>query len=129
MMNRKLTFCALALGACLLAGGAPPLPGAAAAGAATLATAAGAADSPAAAAEIKIDNFSFNPASIRVAAGTAVTWVNHDDIPHNVMSTDKIFKSKALDTDDRFSYTFAKPGRYPYFCGLHPKMTGEVIVQ
>src|SRR5262249_45095706 len=92
----------------------------------------GAAAAPAAAptAEVKIANFSFAPASITVAAGTTVTWVNHDDMAHNVVSGDpKLFHSKALDTNDKFSFTFTKPGKYPYICGMHPKMTGEVIVQ
>lgn len=80
-------------------------------------------------AEVKIDNFSFGPSTITVAVGTTVTWVNRDDIPHTVVSDDKVFKSKALDTDDKFSYTFTKAGTYGYFCSLHPKMTGKVIVQ
>ncbi len=84
---------------------------------------------PAASPEVKIDNFSFGPAAITVAAGTTVTWTNRDDIPHTVVSDDKIFKSKVLDTDEKFSYTFSKPGTYPYFCSVHPKMTGKVIVQ
>jgi plastocyanin len=79
--------------------------------------------------EVKIDNFSFTPASITVTAGTTVTWTNRDDIPHTVVSDDKVFKSKVLDTDEKFSYTFSKPGTYPYFCSVHPKMTGKVIVQ
>jgi len=82
-----------------------------------------------AAAEVKIDNFSFSPATLTVAAGTTVTWVNHDDIPHNVVSNDKVFKSKVMDTDEKFSFTFAKAGEYPYFCAIHPKMTGKVVVQ
>src|SRR5216683_2535558 len=77
--------------------------------------------------EIKIDNFSFGPAELTVAVGTTVTWTNHDDIPHTVVSTDKVFKSKVLDTDEKFSYTFSKAGTYPYFCSIHPKMTGKVI--
>jgi plastocyanin len=84
---------------------------------------------PAGAVEVKIDNFSFGPATLTVAAGTMVTWTNRDDIPHTVVSDDKIFKSKVLDTDEKFSYTFSKPGIYPYFCSLHPKMTGKVVVQ
>jgi plastocyanin len=79
--------------------------------------------------EVKIDNFSFGPAAITVAVGTTVTWTNRDDIPHTVVSDDKVFKSKVLDTDEKFSYTFIKPGTYPYFCSVHPKMTGKVIVQ
>ena len=81
--------------------------------------------------EVKIDNFSFGPASLAVAVGTTVTWTNRDDIPHTVVSTDdaKTFKSKVLDTDEKFSFTFNKAGTYPYFCSIHPKMTGKVIVQ
>jgi plastocyanin len=81
--------------------------------------------------ELKIDNFSFGPAALTVAAGTTVTWTNRDDIPHTVVSTDdpKAFKSKVLDTDEKFSFTFSKAGTYPYFCSIHPKMTGKVIVQ
>jgi amicyanin len=82
-------------------------------------------------AEVKIDNFSFAPASLTVAVGTRVTWINRDDIPHTVVSTDeaKAFKSKVLDTDENFSFTFNKAGTYPYFCSVHPKMTGKVVVQ
>jgi plastocyanin len=78
---------------------------------------------------VKVDNFSFGPATLRVAVGTTVTWTNRDDIPHTVVSKDGVFKSKVLDTDETFSYTFAKPGTFPYFCSIHPKMTGEVVVQ
>jgi plastocyanin len=83
----------------------------------------------AAAAAVKIDNFSFGPATLMIAVGTTVTWVNHDDIPHNVVSTDGLFKSKVMDTDEKFSFTFTKAGTFPYFCGIHPKMTGKVVVQ
>jgi plastocyanin len=81
--------------------------------------------------EVKIDNFSFAPATLTVAVGTRVTWTNRDDIPHTVVSTDdpKAFKSKVLDTDEQFSYTFTKAGTYPYFCSVHPKMTGSVVVK
>ena len=79
--------------------------------------------------EVKIDNFSFGPAEISVRAGTTVTWINRDDIPHTAVSTDKSFKSKVLDTDEKFSFTFSKPGAYEYFCSIHPKMTGKVVVQ
>jgi plastocyanin len=79
--------------------------------------------------EVKIDNFSFGPATLTVAAGTTVTWTNRDDIPHTVVSDDKVFKSKVLDTDEKFSFTFTKPGAYGYFCSIHPKMTGKVVVQ
>ena len=82
-------------------------------------------------AEVKIDNFSFGPAALTVSAGTTVTWINRDDIPHTVVSSDepKAFKSKVLDTDEKFSFTFSKTGTYPYFCSIHPKMTGKVMVQ
>lgn len=81
--------------------------------------------------EVKIDNFSFGPAALTVPVGTTVAWTNRDDIPHTVVSTDdpKVFKSKVLDTDEKFSFTFSKAGTYPYFCSIHPKMTGKVIVQ
>ncbi len=80
--------------------------------------------------QITIDNFSFTPTTLTVPAGTEVTWVNHDDIPHTVVSEDKTtFKSRALDTDEKFSFTFSKPGTYAYFCSIHPKMTAKVIVQ
>jgi len=91
--------------------------------------AASAQEKPASAAEVKIDNFSFGPMAITVSVGTTVTWINRDDIPHTVVSTDKVFKSKVLDTDEKFSFTFTKPGEYPYFCSIHPKMTGKVVVQ
>ena len=85
---------------------------------------------PAGPVEVKIDNFTFAPATLTVAAGTTVKWVNRDDIPHTVVSEDKsTFKSKAMDTDDSFSYTFTKPGTYTYFCSIHPKMVGKVVVQ
>jgi len=80
-------------------------------------------------AEVKIDNFSFGPTTLTVAVGTTVTWTNRDDIPHTVVSDDKVFKSKVLDTDEKFSFTFTKLGTYPYFCSVHPKMTGKVVVQ
>jgi amicyanin len=79
--------------------------------------------------EVKIDNFTFGPAELAVPVGTTVTWTNRDDIPHTVVSNDKVFKSKVLDTDEKFSFTFSKAGTYPYFCSIHPKMTGKVVVQ
>src|SRR2546426_6244559 len=79
--------------------------------------------------EVKISNFVFGPQPVTISAGTIVTWINRDDIPHTVVSSDGAFKSKVLDTDDKFSFTFAKPGTYPYFCSIHPKMTAKVIVQ
>jgi plastocyanin len=87
-----------------------------------------AADNPSAT-EVKIDNFSFTPQTLEIAAGAVVTWTNHDDVPHNVVSTDKIFKSKTMDTDEKFSYTFTKPGTYKYFCSIHPRMTATVVVK
>jgi plastocyanin len=78
---------------------------------------------------VKIDNFTFSPATITVTAGSTVRWTNHDDIPHNVVSEDKSFKSKAMDTDENFSFTFTKPGTYSYLCSIHPRMTGKIIVQ
>lgn len=80
-------------------------------------------------AEVKIDNFSFGPTALTVPVGTTVTWTNRDDIPHTVVSTEGAFKSKVLDTDEKFSFTFSKAGSYPYFCSIHPKMTGKVVVQ
>jgi plastocyanin len=80
-------------------------------------------------AEIKIDNFVFSPNTITIPAGAAIRWTNRDDIPHNVVADDKSFKSKVLDTDETFSYTFVKPGTYTYFCSIHPKMTARVVVQ
>ncbi len=79
--------------------------------------------------EIKIDNFSFSPATVTVPVGTTVRWTNRDDIPHTVVSEGEIFKSKPLDTDDQFTYTFTKPGTYAYFCSIHPRMTANIIVQ
>jgi plastocyanin len=78
---------------------------------------------------VTIDNFTFTPPELTVVVGTTVKWVNHDDIPHLVVSKDKAFRSKALDTDDSFSYTFASAGTFDYFCGLHPHMVGKVIVK
>src|SRR5438132_1250978 len=79
--------------------------------------------------EVKVDNFSFSPQTITIAAGTTVIWTNRDDIPHTVVSDDKFFKSKVLDTDEKFSFTFDKPGTFGYFCSIHPKMTGKIVVQ
>ena len=79
--------------------------------------------------QVKIDNFTFGPKTVTIQAGTTITWANRDDIPHTVVSTDNAFKSKVLDTDQEFSYTFTKPGKFDYFCSIHPKMTGTVVVQ
>jgi len=80
-------------------------------------------------ADVQIDNFSFSPATITVKAGTQITWTNHDDIPHTVVSEDKSFKSKVLDTDEKFTFMATKPGTYSYYCSIHPKMTGKLIVE
>jgi amicyanin len=87
-------------------------------------------DQPSAAtADVKIDNFSFAPQTLTVTVGTKVTWTNRDDIPHTSVSTEGVWKSKVMDTDETFSYTFTKAGTYPYYCTIHPKMTGKVVVQ
>ena len=78
---------------------------------------------------VQIDNYKFAPARLTVKAGTSVTWRNEDDIPHTVASTTRMFKSKALDTDDAFSFTFTEPGTYAYFCSLHPHMTAMIVVE
>ena len=78
--------------------------------------------------QIKIDNFSFAPATLTVPAGATVTWVNQDDVPHNIVSTQKKFASPVLDTDEEFSHTFDIAGTYTYYCSIHPKMTGQVVV-
>ena len=79
--------------------------------------------------EVKIDNFAFTPGAIKVKPGTQVTWINNDDIPHTVDSTQGKFKSAALDTDQKFEFRFTEPGEYPYYCRMHPKMTGSIVVQ
>jgi plastocyanin len=80
-------------------------------------------------AEVKVDNFSFAPETLTVSVNTTVTWINKDDVPHVIASSDGAFKSKGLDTDDKYSYTFTKPGTYSYYCSIHPKMTGKIVVQ
>lgn len=82
-----------------------------------------------AAPQVMIDNFVFSPVPLTVKIGTTVTWINHDDIPHTVDSTQGKFKSAALDTDDKFEFHFTEAGEYPFYCRIHPKMTGKVIVQ
>jgi plastocyanin len=79
--------------------------------------------------EVGISNFTFTPPELTIAPGTTVKWVNHDDIPHLVAEKDFAFKSKALDTDDSFSFTFTAPGVVEYFCVVHPHMTGKIIVK
>ena len=83
----------------------------------------------AAPATITIDNFTFGPQQLDIGVGTTVTWVNHDDIPHSVVNGGKAFRSKALDTDESYSFTFTTPGTFDYFCGLHPHMVGKVVVK
>jgi plastocyanin len=78
---------------------------------------------------VKIDNFTFSPAALTVTPGTTVTWTNDDDIPHTIVAKDKGFRSKPLDTSNQFSFTFATPGEYAYFCSLHPHMVGKIIVK
>ena len=80
-------------------------------------------------AEVVIDNFTFSPTPLTVKAGTTVTWVNHDDIPHSVVVPKLNVHSKALDTDDKYTYRFEKAGTFDYMCGLHPHMHGQVVVQ
>jgi amicyanin len=77
---------------------------------------------------VKIDNFAYAPEQLTVKAGTTVTWLNEDDIPHTVVASGKAFRSKALDTDDKYSFTFTTPGSYEYFCSLHPYMKATVVV-
>ncbi len=86
-------------------------------------------DQPSANAAVTIDNFVFGPQTLTVPVGATVTWTNRDDIPHTSVSTEGVFKSKVLDTDEKFSYTFTKAGTYPYYCTIHPKMTGKVVVE
>jgi amicyanin len=80
-------------------------------------------------AAVKIDNFTFDPPRLIVKAGTTVTWQNNDDIPHTVVASGKAFRSKTLDTDDKYAFTFTTPGTYEYFCSLHPHMTGTIVVE
>ena len=82
-----------------------------------------------AAASVQIANFTFKAPVTTVKPGATVTWTNADDIPHTVVSKDGVFKSKVLDTGDKFSFTFAKPGQFGYFCSLHPHMTGTIVVK
>ncbi|WEK49177.1 MAG: cupredoxin family copper-binding protein [Candidatus Kaistia colombiensis] len=79
-------------------------------------------------ATVQIENFTFTPAQLSIEAGTTVTWINHDDIPHLVAASDKAFRSPPLDTDESFSFTFSTPGTFDYFCALHPRMTGTIQV-
>mgnify|MGYP001601752663 FL=1 len=116
----RLTLPKIAVAAALLicAGlaAASPAPGAGAA-------------SPAAQTVVHIANFTFQQPSLSLASGTTVTWINDDDVPHTVVARDGSFHSHALDTGDRFSFTFVKLGQFDYYCSLHPHMTGRVTVR
>jgi plastocyanin len=79
--------------------------------------------------EVRVDNFSFAPDTLTVPVNSTVTWVNKDDVPHVIASNDGLFKSKGLDTDDKYSYTFSKAGTYSYYCSVHHKMVGKIVVQ
>jgi amicyanin len=83
------------------------------------------------AATVTIDNFEFSPQEITIAAGQTVTWVNHDDVPHTVVSQPpvRLLRSHPLDTDETYSYTFSQAGTYDYYCTIHTHMTGRVIVK
>lgn len=78
---------------------------------------------------ITIDNFTFSPDKLTVPKGTAVTWTNKDDIPHSIVLGSIGARSKAMDTDESFSYRFDKAGTFSYICGLHPHMHGQVVVR
>ncbi len=93
----------------------------------TAASTAGAREAPAA--QVVIDNFTFSTQTLTIKTGTAVKWVNRDDVPHTIVSEDKRFKSPVLDTDETFSHTFAAPGTYSYYCSIHPRMVGKVVVR
>jgi plastocyanin len=82
-------------------------------------------------ATVKIENFTFEPRDLQIAVGTTVTWQNADDVPHTATSKDdpQTFDSGALDTDDKFSFTFSKPGKYAYYCKVHPHMQGVITVK
>ena len=82
-----------------------------------------AAQSPA----VSIESFSFKPAVLTVSAGTTVVWTNNDSAPHDIKATD--FSSKMLAKGETFSFKFEKAGTYDYSCGIHPTMTGQIIVK
>ena len=86
------------------------------------------ADTPQPPAQVQVDNFTFGPDTLTIPVDSTVTWLNKDDVPHVIASHDGVFRSKALDTDDKYSYTFTKPGIYEYFCSIHPKMMGKIVV-
>jgi plastocyanin len=80
-------------------------------------------------AQIVIKDFMFAPDSVKIKAGTTVTWSNKDDEPHSVVSDTGLFRSGAKDTDETFSFRFDKPGTYHFTCSIHPKMVGTIIVE
>lgn len=119
---RRAVTAAIALVLLAIGGQGPGVPSASAADVATAGASAGSAT-------VTIDNFTFGPKILTVKAGTTVTWINRDDIPHTILDKNrKVFRSKVLDTEGTFSFTFMQPGTYDYFCGLHPHMTARVIV-
>ena len=129
-MSKELTRVrALVASLALLSGGVALVAGSLALPTAPQAQSAEVAAPAATATEVRIDNFTFSPAALTVTAGTTVTWINGDDIPHAVAAKDRSFRSKTLDTDDRFSFVFRMPGEYDYFCTLHPHMVGKIIVK
>jgi plastocyanin len=79
--------------------------------------------------QVVMENFSFAPAVLTIKAGTKVTWINRDDVPHTATENDKRFNSGTMDTGGEFSFVFDSPGTYSYFCALHPRMTGQIIVK
>ena len=85
--------------------------------------------SPQAAIDLGIRQFAFAPQEITIAPGTKIVWINHDEAPHTVVSNDKSFASKGLDTDDKFEHTFEREGDFGYICSVHPFMTGVVHVR
>ena len=129
-MSKELTrVCALVASLALLSGSVALVVRGLALPTAPRAQSAEVAAPAATATEVRIDNFTFSPATLTVTAGTTVTWINGDDIPHAIAATDRSFRSKALDTGDRFSFVFRMPGAYDYFCTLHPHMVGKIIVK
>jgi len=130
LMTRSIVLAALFLAAVLdLIGCGPsrPTPSGVSQTTAAATQPAGNAQAPVAV-NVAIDNFSYTPAVVTIHAGTQVTWVNHDDVPHTVTASDKSFTSAALDTDDHYSRVFSQPGTYSYYCAVHPHMTGKVVV-
>ena len=78
--------------------------------------------------DVVLDNFRFAPGTVNVAAGSTITWTNRDDVPHNVVAVDRRFTSPVLDTGEQYVHRFDAAGTYAYFCSLHPRMTGRIVV-